>query len=247
MQTRATLRSLYEYALPPRELDHPPVLAWTDDLAYLTLGLGDQTRIQQGMPAQLIDLNSGEAVDLTHIPGAQGASLFVTCPYFSPQGTYLTAYNFDVPETPSQPQFLLLSTEGTIASTIEAVSPLNALPTGCPAWRSDETALYFPVTLGTQQSSSLSIVKYTLADSQFSIAYASGERDNLAAATVISRLSLSPDDQFLAFDSPFNPDVNPGTQVSVIALTASPPTLQRYRAPYPFSADPLWSPNPSSP
>ena len=246
-QTRETLRSLYEYALPPRELDHPPVLAWTDDLAYLTLGLGDQTRIQQGMPAQLIDLNSGEAVDLTHIPDAQGASLFVTCPYFSPQGTYLTAYNFDVPETPSQPQFLLLNTEGTIVATIEAAPPLNVLPTGCPAWQANEASFYFPVTRGTQQSSTLNIVKYALDDGQFSTAYELGELDNLAAATVISRLALSPDEGFLAFDSPFDPALNPGTQVTVIALASPTPTLQRYSAPYQFSVDPLWSPDSSSP
>ncbi len=241
VQTHETLRRLYEYALPPRELDHPPVLAWTDDLAYLTLGLGDQTRIQQGMPAQLIDLNSGEAVDLTHIPDAQGASLFVTCPYFSPHGTYLTAYNFDVPETPSQSQFLLLNAQGTIVSTIEAAPPLNVLPTGCPAWQADEAAFYFPVTHGTQQSSTLNIVKYALDDGQFSTAYKSGQLNDLAAATVISRMALSPDEGFLAFNSPFDPALSPGTQVTVIALMPPPPTLQRYSAPYQFSSDPLWT------
>ncbi len=246
-QTLQTERIVYEYALPASELDHPPVLAWTDDLADLTLGLGDQTRVQQGMPAQLVDLNAGTTVDLTHIPGAQGSSLFVVCPYFSPQGTYLTAYNFDVPETPSQPQLLILDTQGAIVSTVEPSPPLNALPTGCPAWQADETAFYFPVTQGTQQSSSLNIVKYALDDGQFSTAFGSGQLDDLAEATVISRLTLSPDQQFLAFDSPFDPALNPGTQVTVIALTASMPTLQRYSAPYQFSADPLWSSNPSSP
>ncbi len=247
VQTLETVRSVYEYALPPRELDHPPVLAWTDDLAYLTLGLGDQTRVQQGMPVLLVDLNSGEAVDLTHIPGAQGASLFVVCPYFSPQGTYLTAYNFDVPETPSQPQFLILNPQGAIVATIEAAPPLNALPTGCPAWQADEAAFYFPVTQGTQQSSTLSILKYSLADGQFSTAFASGQLADLAEATVISRLSLSPDGQALAFNSPFDPALNPGTQVTVIALTSPSPTLQRYSAPFQFSSDPLWTSEPVTP
>ncbi len=242
VQTHQTRRSLYEYALSAGELDHPPVLAWTTDLATLTLGAGDQTRVQQGMPVLRVDLDTGATVDLAHVPGAPGSSLFVVCPYFSPQGTYLTAYNFDVPETPSQPQFLLLDKQGAIVSTIEPAPPLNALPTGCPAWQADEAAFYFPVTRGTPQSSSLSIVKYALDDTQFSTAFESGQLDDLAQATVISRLSLSPDGQFLAFDSPYDPALNPGTQVTVVALTPPTPTLQRYRAPFDFSSDPLWTP-----
>ncbi len=240
--TRKTLRIVYEYPVPDNQMDNPPVLAWTNDLAYLTLGAGDHTRVQQGLPVLLVALNGGQTVDLAHIPGTEGSSPFVVCPFFSPAGTYLTAYNFDVPETPSQPQFLILDNRGAIVSASEPAAPFDVLPTTCPAWQSDESAFYFPVAQRSQQASTLRILKYSLDNQQFSLAYDSGQLNDLAEATVISPLLLSPDEQFLAFDSPFNPAVSSGAQVTVIALTPTAQPLRRYSVPFRFSADPLWSP-----
>lgn len=238
--THKTLRTIYEYPVPDNQMTNPPTLAWTDDLAYLTIGAGDPTRVQQGMPVLLVDLSTQKTVDLAHISGATGGSPFVVCPFFSPQGTYLTAHNFDVPETPSQPQFLILNQQGAIVSTITPTEPLNVLPRSCPAWQQDERAFYFPLTQGDAQASNLRILKYSLDTSQFSTVYNSGQLTNLAEATVNSRLALSPDEQFLVFDSPYDPTISDGTQVTVISLGQSTPTLRRYSAPFRFSSDPLW-------
>ena len=227
-------------SVPDNQMDNPPVLAWTSDLHYLTIGAGENMRVQQGMPVLLVAIDSGQIVDLAHIPGTEGNSPFVVCPYFSPGGTYLTAYNFDVPETPAQPQFLILDKQGTIVTIIRPSAPLNVLPMSCPTWQTDETAFYFPLSQGSQQSSSLRILKYSLDSQQFSVAFDSGTLDNPAEATVISRMSLSPDEQFLAFDSPFDPAANDGTRVTVISLAQASPMLQHYSAPFHFSSDPLW-------
>ncbi len=240
--THKTLRIIYEYPVPDNQMNNPPTLAWTNDLADLTIGAGDPTRVQQGLPVLLVDLNTQQTVDLAHIPGATGTSPFVVCPFFSPKGTYLTAFNFDVPETPSQPQFLILNQQGAIVSTITPSAPLNVLPMSCATWQADEQAFYFPLSQGTQSASTLRILKYSLDSQQFSTAFDSGQLTDLAEASLVSPLALSPDGQFLVFDSPYDPAINDGTQVTVIALAQTAPTLRRYSAPYRFSSDPLWSP-----
>jgi len=240
VRTGKTLRTVYKYDLQDNETDYPPILAWTSDLRYLTIGAGDHTRVQQGLPVLLIDLKANRKIDLSHIPGAEGSSLFVVCPFFSPQGTYLTAYNFDVPEAPITPQFLLLNNLGTLISDIKAAAPADVLPQGCPAWQKNEKAFYFNVSQGTAQASTLRILKYSLESRQFFTTFSSAEFSQFDAITVISNISLSPDEKFLAFDSPFDPGVNLGTQVTVISLAGS---LQRYSAPFPFSSDPLWIPD----
>lgn len=240
VKARKTLRAIYEYPVPDNQMDNPPVLTWTSDLDYLTIGAGDNTRVQQGLPVLLISIDSGLIVDLAHIPGLEGSSPFVVCPYFSPGGTYLTAYNFDVPETPAQSQFLILDKQGTIVTTIRPSTPLNALPLSCPTWQKDETAFYFPLSQGTQQSSRLRILEFSLDSHQFSVAFDSGMLNNLAEATVMSQMTLSQDEQFLAFDSPFDPAAHDGTQVTVISLAQASHTLQHYSAPFNFSSDPLW-------
>ncbi len=242
--SRKTLRVVYEYPVPENQRSNPPALAWTDDLAYLTIGAGDKTRVQRGMPVLLLALDSGQTIDLAHLPGTEGSSLFVVCPFFSPRGSYLTAYNFDVPETPAAPQFLIVDKQGSIVSAIKPTAPLNVLPTSCPTWQTDEAAFYFPLSQGTPASSTLRILKYALDSQQFSVAFDSGDLGDLAEATVLSQMSLSPDEQLLAFDSPFDPGVDDGTQVAVISLAQTPPTLRRYSPPFPFSSDPLWNPSP---
>ena len=239
VSTGRTLRVLYEYDLQDNELENPPVLAWTNDLSYLTLGAGDNTRVQQGLPVFMVDLKTQQRIDLVHIRGASGSSLFVVCPYFSPQGMYLTAYNFDVPETPAIPQFLILDKQVNILSIVKPSAPFNASPQGCPAWQKDENAFYFDVAQATEQASTLSIVKYTLQSRQFMWYFQSGALNDLAEATVNSHLSLSPDEAFLAFVSPFDPGVKLGTQVTIISATGG---LQRYRLPFRFSSDPIWIP-----
>ncbi len=239
VKTGKTLRTLYKYDLQENETDNPPILAWTSDLRYLTIGAGDHTRVQQGLPVLLIDLTANQKIDLSHIPGTQGKNLFVVCPFFSPQATYLTANNYDVPEAPITPQFLLLDNRGALISDIKAAAPADALPQGCPAWQKDEKALYFSASQGTEQASTLRILKYSLESKQFSTTFSSGAFSQFDAVTVTSNISLSPDEKFLAFDSPFDPGVNLGTQVTLISLAG---TLQRYSAPFPFSSDPLWIP-----
>lgn len=244
VRTFKTLRSIYEYPVPEGQQDNPPVLAWSNDLSYLTIGAGDNTRVQQGLPVLLIDIKTNQTIDLARIPGTEGTSAFVVCPYFSPSGTFLTAHNFDVPETPAQPQFLVLNKQGAIVFTLKPTAPLNAFPTSCPVWQADEKAFYFPFSQGTQQSSTLHILKYSLGSKQITESFTSGQLNNLAEATIISRITLSPDERFLVFVSPFASDMNIGTQVTVISLTGM---LQRYSTPFRFSSDPLWSPAPVKP
>ncbi len=230
--------------------------SWTTQLDYLIIGAGDRARINHAGTVSLIKLLSqnspatpmvNELVQIISPPKTSNrfsnrAGYTVPCP-FSPKTNIIPVYEVSPPGISSAQFTLLDKTAKQIQGQIQLNSTTH-IPQSCPSWQVDEKVLYFPYSIfdpQTGEPTSTVIEKYTPATNQVVDYYSKKDLPALA-----SPLSVSPNGDYLAYDTYYNPGYKPtGDMFSVaprIAVIGSNGTLFYYGPPYMSAGSPIWIP-----
>ncbi len=228
--------------------------SWTKTLDYLIVGAGDRARVLHSGTASLLRLSaSSSSVPLSNIElvknvsvqgdNSSGSALRIRrlapCP-FSPKTNSIPFYeitSFGLKVS----QFTLSDKTGSRTQNVLQQTAAVHVPQNCPSWQADEKAFYFSYSVFddiTGQPISTIIDKYTFGTGQ-TTDYFNGT--NLPALS--SPLVVSPDTNYLAYDTFFNPGYVPATgeppYAPRIAVIGPNNTVSFYGKPYTFANDPV--------
>ncbi len=233
--------------------------SWSSNLSHLIIGADDPAHVAHESTSLLIQLsptNNQQPISTTDlaqvtpsIDGATASSLsahhfLVPCP-FSPHDTYIAAYD-DSFSADKSLEFIIMDQQGTIKYSLDSNNAI--LPKTCPAWQNDEKALYFPYwdpvnnpSVSSSHPTASSIYRYVLASGQITSYY-----NGSLPLSIDSPLSVSPDGNYLAFDTGYNPTYVPtGTMpfyADRIAVVGPGNTVNYYADPYTNGSRPVWMP-----
>ncbi|MCC7209748.1 MAG: hypothetical protein IT323_20740 [Anaerolineae bacterium] len=211
-----TLRTLYQYEPTAEET---PWMAWSSDREALLVGLEMPT----AATTSLIHLDSDVRLEMGDIVGIDS----YICREFSPQGALFAAIARDG-------STILVRQDGQIAHVIPPITGAVFASFSCPAWWSDEQTVYLH---GRRTDTSReAIARYSLAQRALIDIIYSFPSDSGAYS---GPLAVSPDGQFVAFESFDNP-IMPGAPV--VEVVSKERSARRLLGPYVYTYSPLWEP-----
>jgi hypothetical protein len=216
VDTGETLRTIYEFPATD-EIGIPSTAIWTDDLTYLSIGVGLHDR--KGV---LVELGTGEEYDLAQIIAPlstenwDSASYGYICPSFSPQGTLLSAID------EHENHILIFDTKLEIIATIGNQSTDRTQRIECPTWSEDGQQIYFFVDNRLADTNSL--YSYSLTDQ---------ETISRVRAPFYSPFVFSPESTHVAFER-HHPSAY---EIGVLYPTGD---IHYYGQPFDFAMYPVW-------
>lgn len=236
--TGETLRVIYDYPDPYQVTMSP-------DLNHISVGFGEEWGGGSN-PAYVFNLTTGTRLDVPYFVPANTV-LSWGCQPFSPHGSYFTAKAWYDPAryAPSQSLpyddgylLLILDTQGTIQGTIgQPEGPDTLRYQDCPAWQSDEQAVFFYADNYEHQA----LMRYTLANQQITTLYELGWNAG-HEPYVYSPLIPSPDGAYVALTVSDEPGGD-----RLVAVLYPDGEIYRIPSPYRFGLYPLWVPPLSEP
>jgi hypothetical protein len=237
--TDANIQEVYRYANLPAMW--PANLSWTPDLKHLLVGVNNADRTED-LGAALINVDSGQTIDLKSLFASTSDTLSYVCAGFSFDNRYATARI-----TNSQTRergLVVFDLTGTVITTLRVANgEIN-----CPTWQPSRLAFYW---WGSDGQDLLAIIfKYDLETGQSDVVYRVPPSDapNSIEGVVIKISDVyRGDSRYVVTDAIDNPNL-PGlygqTQAAVILPDG---TRQVLLGDYIVTRDALWIPPLSGP
>jgi hypothetical protein len=230
-QTGETIRTIYDIRYD--KTTYLPTVNWSTDLEQLLISTPDDI-------TRLVNLRTKTESELTNLEalGKTDDTTLRICYDFSPKNTYFTALA-EAGESLSRPT--LMNAAGQALAIADRSFAAGRLWVGCPAWRNDESAMFFVGVSDTDVGAR--VFRYTFADDKLEVVhrYIPATRADGMGQTdgVISgKLAVSPDGMHVA-GLEKSSDTVYGWKIAVVSLEGG---YQTFQGEYYSALYPIWVP-----
>jgi WD40 repeat protein len=230
-QTGETIKTIYDIRYD--KTTYRPTVNWSTDFNQLLISTPDGI-------TRLVDLRTKTQIELTNLEtlGKTEDTMLRICYDFSPKNTYFTALA-EAGESLRRPT--LMNTTGQVLAIADRSFTSGLLRVGCPAWRSDESAMFFVGVSDTDVGAR--VFRYTFADDKLEVVHRyipTTRADGMGQTNgVISgKLAVSPDGMHVA-GLEKSSDTVYGWKIAVVSLDGG---YQTFQGDYYSALYPIWVP-----